>query len=326
MKATLSLISTTIAYGDVGVTSNPSRKYVDWSLAKNHSVDNPKTIPYTVEPGETLSIFDTVRATGVAADTALTITLNPLEETTYRFTHSGGTAPAFRTSRALALAGNNVTIVANANQTVTMTSGLAAGFNAVVVGDTIFIPGTSTGDSASPFTASNEGYWNVLAKTSSTVLQLARPVDQTFLAYGEVVAVVSNTQLQAFSAAGVQVGDSVDISAVFPTAVLKKYTVLAVNPSWFEVQSTLPLPLSVTAVPGTAGIAFYDGARRYLKVVYDQECALNLNGVTSAVKLSPWLAGDDEMVGIYEAVGPAWSLTVLNRSQETLNLLVITAE
>lgn len=326
MKATLSLSSSTLAYGDVGTTSNPTRRFVDWGLSKSHSVENPAGAPFTVEPGETLDLLDTVRSTGVANDTAFTLSLNPLSEITYRFTHSAGTAPAFRTSRALALSGNNVTIAVNANQTVTMTSGLAAGFASVVAGDTIFIPGTSTGDTASPFSSSNEGYWLVLAKTSSTVLQLARPSSQTFIAFGEVVAVTANAQLQAFSSSGVQVGDSVDISLAFPSAVLKKYTVVAVNPSWFEVKSTSALPLGVTAVPTTSGIAFYDGAKRYLKVVYDQECSLNLNGVTAAVKLSPWLAADDDLVGIYEAVGPVWSLSVTNRSEQPLNLFVITAE
>ncbi len=326
MKATLSLFDTTLAYGDLGATSNPQRKYVDWSSSRSYAVENPKNDPFTVEPGETVAVFSTVRSTGVGADTEFTISLNPLSNSTYRFTKTAGTAPALRTDRALTLIGNTVTFVVNGNQTVTATSGLAAGFSAVVAGDVVFIPGASTGDSASPFDSANEGYWTVLAKTSSTVLQLARPSTQSFLATAEVVTVAANSQFQAYSEAGVQVGDSVDIIAVFPAAVLKKYIVTAVNPNWFEVTSTLPLPIGTAAVPGTAGIAFYDGAKRYLMVVFDQECSLTLNGITGAVRLSPWVAGDDENTGCYKQPGPVWSLSVTNRSTTTLNLLVVSAE
>lgn len=326
MRGTLSLISRTLAYGDVGITSNPELQYVNWSTSKNYQVENPTGLPYKVEPGETLSLFSTVRATSVAGDTEFTISLSPLSSTDYRFTHTAGTAPVLRTNRGLALSGNNVTIAVNANQTVTMTSALAAGFAAVVVGDTVFIPGVSTGDSASPFDSANEGYWEVIGKDSSTVLQLARPQDVTFLATSETVAVVANSDVQAFSAAGVQVGDAVDISAGFATVVKKKYKVTAVHPSWFEVTSTSPLPLNAKATPGASGIQFYDGAKRFLQVAFDQECTLNINGVTGALRLDPWVAGDQGNMSLHQHAGLVWSLAVVNRSQETMNILVITAE
>lgn len=326
MKGTLTLINTTLAYGDTAASSNPTRRFVDWSYSRSYSVDNPKSIPYDLQAGESLTIFDGVQATSVANDTEFQLTLNPLDTDTYRFTHSAGTAPALRTNRALALSGNSVTIVANANQTVTVTSGLAAGFASVVVGDTVFIPGTSTGDTAGPFSSSNEGYWVVLAKDSSTVIILGRPTGDSFLAAGEVVAVTANSQFQAFSAAGVQLGDAVDISLGFPSSVLKKYTITGINPSWFEVSSTSALPIGIEAVPTTSGIIFYKAAKRYVKVVVDQEAALTVNGVAGAVRLSPWIAGDPDEVGVYEQCGAVWSLAITNRSQETLNVLVITAE
>lgn len=328
MDATLKLTSSTLAYGDLGGTSNPLKRFVDWGVQRQYQVENPKSIPVTLEASETREIFSGVRSTSIAADTEFTLTLSTLSSTRYRFTHSGlTTPPALRTDRALDLSGSTVEVVANANGTASFTSD-AASFNGVVVGDVLFFPNTDTGDDASPFNALNTGYWSVLAVAlDGSSVTAERPTGTDFTGITEDVDVTAAAQLQAFSAAGVQVGDHVDLSDGFVASILNTYEVVAVNPSWFEVVATQPLPIDEVGVPTTDGIVFYTEAKRYLRIEADQKCVLRLNGDTSNnVRLGPWSAADGDNSAFFEIVGPVWSLSVVNRSSAPLNLFVISAE
>src|SRR5689334_14113916 len=131
MDATLKLNSNTLAYGDVGATSNPLRRYVDWSVDRSYAVRNPKAEAIAIEPGATYTLFSGTRSTSIDGTTEFSFALSSLANTRYRFTWSGvGTAPAFRVDRALTLNTVAVTIVVNTNQTITMT-GVGGSFTAV---------------------------------------------------------------------------------------------------------------------------------------------------------------------------------------------------
>lgn len=327
MDGTLNLSSNTLAYADVPATSNPSQKFVDWSMNRSYQVSNPKSEPFTVDPGATLSLFSGIRATGIDNTTELQLTLSPLANTRYRFTWTGtGTTPGFRTGRTVALATRSVTMTVNANLTLSMAA-QAGDFAAVVVGDTLLIPDTSTGDPASPFNPINTGYWVVLSKDgTSTTLQLTRPSGQGFVGITETVTVVSNPQVLVYSAAGVQVGDKVNISGGFPASVQNTYQVVAVTATWFEITAMQPLPTGISAVPNT-GIKFYTGGKRYIRFVADQECYVQLNGDTgTSNRISPWVAADPANAGTMEKCGPCWSASVTNLSTAPLNFLFISAE
>jgi hypothetical protein len=204
----------------------------------------------------------------------------------------------------------------------------AGDFTAVVVGDTLFIPGVTTGDPAGPFSPLNEGYWTVLAKdgTSST-LQLSRPLNETFVGVSEVVTPSSASQLLVFSAAGVQVGDRVTVSMGFPPSVFNTYTVTSVTPTYFEVVSTLPLPVPTTATPTTAGIAFYTNAKRWIRLEYSQDCIIQLNGDTgNSNTCTPWEADDRLNTGAFEKAGICWSASITNLSAVPMQILFLSVE
>lgn len=328
MNGTLKLIGTTLAYADVGVTSNPTRKYADWATQRTYAVANPKTEPYTVDPGATLTVFNGVRTTAVDGTTQFTLALSTLAPTRYRFTFSAGTDPILRTARALALATKSVTVTVNNNLTVTMASA-ALDWTAVQVGDTVFIPDTTTGDAAAPFNPLNVGYWTVLAVAGDgSSVQLARPSGTGFVGFSEVVTVASNAQVLAFSAAGVQVNDKVRISAGFSTTVQGTYKIIAVTSKWFEITSTLPLPTGVSALPGATGIQFFSSAKRYMRVEGDQSFILRWNGDASNLnQIDPWAPADGDQTGWDEKCGPVWSAIIVNLSPSApLNLNVISAE
>jgi len=280
--------------------------------------------PVVLAPRESRSIFSTSRSISADGTTAWTLTLSSSSRSRYRFTHSSGTAPALRTDRSLTPSGHQIQVAVNSNGTVTMTSNTSGEFTAVQVGDELFVPGTSTGDAAGSFDELNTGFWVVLSKTGSTVLQLARPSGATFEAVAETVTVSSNSHLLAFSAAGVRVGDKAKVSAGFATSVLQTYVVDRVTPAWFEVVATGALPVSATATPGSTGILFYPYARRLVSVVTDQAVRVTTNG--AAADVEPFAAGDPDGVGMWRLDGTVVSLTVENLTDSPAEVKILSGE
>lgn len=324
----LTVITKTLSFEDPGITSNPSRRPINWERTiSSVPVFNPGTKLYEVEPLSTLNIVDGQRTTSIDGTTAFSIAISPLASDRYRITHTGGTAPAFRTNRSLACSGIVLTLVVNSNLSVTITAGSGTPFSSVVAGDTVFIPGVSTGDTASPFNSLNEGYLVCLAATS-TVLSLARFADSgVFSGISEIVTPSTNDQIQAFTAVGVQIGDTVEISAGFAFTAQHAYEVLAVNPEWIEFESSAPLGGQVGVIPGATGILFYKLAVRYLRIEGDQEFVIRFNGDTGNTnRIEPIIPGDEDHAGWLEKFGTVWKLDVVNRTMSTLNLVVLTAE
>lgn len=324
--ATLTRICSILAFDDTPSSRQPLRRFVDWKhQIQALSVENPDGgHEYQVEPGDEVTIFDGTRALGSDGTTVWSLELSPLDPSRYRLTRTSGAAPAFRTARSTALFPGSVTVTVQNNQTAVLTSSLGAVFGAVVAGDTVLLLGASTGDTAGPFDAMNEGLWLVLA-ASTTQLTLRRPVGSVFSAVTETVVLADNAHLLAYSNAGVQVGDKLALSAGFAPAALHAYEVLAVTPSWVEFASSLPLAeeSGVTA----AGVAVYSAAKRYVYVETDQEVALKFNGNALATDvLEPVAPGDAAQRGPFEKFGTAYSLSILNLSTATAKLVVITAE
>ena len=326
--AKLRLSSNVLAYADQNINSNPAKRFTDWSRVIFQDVVNPKENQLMIDPGATLAIFSGVRTTSIDNTTQFLLSISSLSPDLYRFTYNAGTLPVFRTDRGLTLNGQTLTLLVNANQTLQVTASTTGAFASVVIGDTIFIPGVSTGDVSGPFNPLNEGEWQAIGLDSThTILQLVRPPGSAFSAYGEADVLTANSQFQAFSAAGIQIGDSVAISMGWALPVLRTFVVEDVNPKWIQVTSTLPLPVAQLGTPTAAGMIFYSNAKRFLKVEADQECVLQQNGDTSNLcRLSPWQAGDPNNIAEYTKVGPTWSLSVVNMSNTVANVLIITVE
>jgi len=320
MQAFLNVSSSVVAYGDVTANANPALKYVDWKRTLGPvPVVNPESKSLTLQPGETKLVFDGTRTTTIASDTQLVLTASILDPARYRFTQGTGTAPGFRTNRALVTSSVPLTLVANANGTLTMDAGILHPFSGVSIGDTIFVPGPTTGDVTAGFDTYNEGEWIVLGQSSSS-LTLVRNGD--FSGVSEAVTPATNAVL-AYSASGVQVGDDVDLSAGFATSAQRVYQVMVVTATWFEVISAAPLAPE-SATPGVAGIAFYSSSKSFLRVESDQSCVVRVNGDTGNYNhLQPMTDGG---VGYYEKIGPSWSLTLVNKSLVSANATVISAE
>jgi hypothetical protein len=327
--STLINSSALVIYEDSSANNNPLAQNVNWRRTIPATVvSKPLSDKYSIPPNVSQILFSGTRTTAIDGTTVFSIALNNTNPNLYRVTYTSGTAPVFRTDRALTLSGSTITVAINNNATATFTTS-AGNFNAVVVGDVVFVPTALTGDSSlnSPFNVLNGGFWTVLAKTVS-VLTLMRLPGQTFSGVAEAVALTSNAQLQAFSSAGVQVGDTLEISAGFSPVTQRTFIVSTVTPTIVEFLSTVSLPLE-TGISPVTGMAFYSSAKRFIRIETDQEIAVRLNGDTSSnCRVSPRVAGDLVTgFGSFEKWGPTWSLEVVNRSRSaTVNLIVISAE
>jgi hypothetical protein len=328
MIATLNTTVKILAFADATNNSNPRLRQVDWTRdISGVSVQDPKCESHNLLAGASKTIFDGTRTTTLDGTSAFSIALLNIEGASrYRITHTGGTSPTFRTGRSLTPTGMTLVWTVNANATVTLTSS-APLFGGVVAGDVVFVPHTTTGDSANVISVLNAGYWQVLAVSSTQNITLVRLAGQDFEGTTETTVITSNSQLRAFTAAGVQVGDDVDISAGFSTATQKTFSVLAVTDAFVEILSTTPLPAQTGITPSAGGMIFYTETKNFLYVESTQEVVLRLNGdTTNGTRVAPADASDPNAPGMYLKRGPTWSLVVVNRSTDAVDLTVIHSE
>lgn len=317
-----------LIHGDGEIaTANPLRRYVDWGRRiEGVVVDKPESKQYEIDPGATSTIFSGSRSLTVDGTTAFNLTLNSVIPGVYRLTWAAGTSPGFRTDRSLTLNTEVVTVTVNNNATAdfALSSGSPNNFASVQVGDVVYVPHTTTGDSASPFSVLNVGYWLVLAKGAVSMvankkLTMKRLPSQPFEAVAEAVTITANSQFQAFSASGVQIGDSMEISSGFSVVTQKTYVLSAVTPNFVEFTSAEPLPLESSILPTATGITIYYMAKRFLRVEVDQEAVIRLNGDTSSsMRLSPRTVSDLESMAHFEIWGSVWRLDIVNRSPGTM--------
>jgi hypothetical protein len=324
--STLVVTSKIVGHSDSSQNNDPRRKHFDWLRERKLTVSNPKSNEEVIPAGASFSFFNGTVTTAIDGTTAFTITKSLLGGGRYRFTRVAGTAPALRTDRGLTLTGQNITVADNGDGSATFTLG-GGTWGTTVAGDTLWLPGPQTGDAATPLSVLNQGAWVVIATLSATVIQAVRPTGMNFSVAGETVLLTANTQAQAFSAAGVQAGDKVEISSGFSPTTLRTYEIVEINPSWFEVISSLAIPLEASKIPTASGMIFYNDAKNWLCVEADQEVALRINGMTDdRLRVTPAQAGVDDQTGWHEHLGPSWSLTVVNKSSQATTVTVFSTE
>lgn len=93
-----------IAFSDVNPSNNPNIRNFDYGFKLlGQPVSNPKSEYFAIAPGAQQMVYNGTRTTSLANDTAFTVTQPNPSLTTYRFTATGGTNPAFRTNRVLGI-------------------------------------------------------------------------------------------------------------------------------------------------------------------------------------------------------------------------------
>lgn len=321
--STLRLSINAIAFGDPDSTAQPRLRHFDWLRAQS-VVDaaNPRSETYTLAPGESRTIFSGVRALALDGTTEMEVSMVAGTTMDYRLSHTGvGTAPGFRTSRSLDLTGQTVTVTVNSNETATFAT-TGGAFAGAVVGDVLWIPGSVDGVT-SPFSVANQGQWLILSASSGSIV--ARRAED-FNAEAQVVSVTDVDHVVVFSAAGVQVGDKIEVISGFGSANRGTFPIVEVTDRFVTVRSVLPM-VDETLLPGAGSVVIHSNAKRWMRIESDQEVAVRCNGdATNLTRIVPWVAGDSAMSGDYSRTGPTYSLTIVNLSLSSAQVSLVSIE
>lgn len=325
--ALMNLSSAAIAFGGEVQTAAPTTTYVNWRKnIEGLAVRNAKTDPLVLDPGATVTAFSSVRATGLDNTSAFNLGLSPVADSVYRLTLAGGTDPDFRTDRGIDLTGLTVVITVNNNSTVKFQVTSGTPFSGVTNGDWLFIPGVISEGSVGEFSPENEGYWVALSHTSASLV-CKRPTGTAFSGIGETVTSLGPSDFVVYSAAGVQIGDTMRLSSGFSSVSLRNYTVSGINSLYLEFTSSEPLPVESVVTPGASGITFYASAKRFVRVESDRLVSVRFNGGTGdTVQIDPWAPGSHDLAGWIEKVGSTYALEIENKTETQANVTVITAE
>jgi hypothetical protein len=313
-----------VAFDDTNQTNSPKLQVVNWNrdTLQGIPVESPANNEYYLPALASKTIFDGTRTLAYDASSEFSVAPSALGGNKYRLTWSGGENPIFRTDRELSLTGGSLTIAVQPNLTAIITSSLSLAFSGVQVGDDVFIPGTTTGDT-STFNTLNEGSWVVLDATD-TQLTLVRETGTVFAGFSQTVAITDVDQFMVFSSAGVQIDDVIQLVSGFSPALLHSYEILGVTYKWIEFESTAPLP-SQTVTPGLGSIVVFDQAKRFIYLETNQEIVLTLNG-HAIPAIVPFLAGDNGKIGPWMSSSIIYSMAITNKSTQQARVRVITAE
>ncbi len=313
-----------LAIDDSTQNSNPLRRYFDWvRSSKGVLVSNPSDVPYSLTAGETQLLFSGVRTLSLSGSVNFSLLQSTLSAFNYVLT--APSVAVFRTERVMTFSGTHtITATVNTNGTLLLTANGETPFGAALAGDAVFIPGVSTGDGAGPFDELNVGYWVIVQATSGTLL-LKRPVGLSFVGVGQTTTNVAVGQLQVFSSAGVQPGDSVALSGAF-LPVSGTFQVLSVTAHRVIFSSTEPLATFGSVSATSSDLQVYSKKKSWIWVEADQPCTLIVNGLTYA-PLKPKVPGDKEKVATFHMDGDVFSLSATNLStSSSLNLKLFAVE
>lgn len=324
--STTNLMLGFLAYNDSNPGNNPMVRVFDLQYQLlGVQGSKPLAQDLIIPASSSMTIFNGTRTTSIDGTTAFDVSRPYPTLNTYRFINSAGTAPQLRTNRAIAVDDTTVFTVSVNGPVVTLTNtaGTAPDFSTVQVGDILRI------DPSAGFSASNQGRFTIIAKTTSSISI------QNISGNGET-ATLANTASNSFliysnGSAGnqVQIGDKVVLSAGFSAATLGTYIITEVTPFWFEVSAASPngIPTESGIIPGASGIVFYSASKSVIMVAAQDRCSVRLNGDTTDNNLvEPKEVGNPNRPALYLKHGTAYSLVINNLSLNPLSVIVATVE
>lgn len=308
----------------------------------------------------TLPVFRTSRSISTDALTQVTVAINgpvavfsapaPVTGVAASFTGqvAGMTTNVTLTAQNTGVAGNSILLTgdgtstvaqlaiawnsANPSNQVLQTSGdftqipdLAAGIQlsgGVTAVSSMNMASVSVGDTVrvgSNFNIQNQGEFKILSKTANSFTV------ENQIGVNESVVLGSGfaTQIQIYSAAGVQVGDTLVISTGFSPVTYGSYQVTGVGPNFVEFYSTALLPQESLISPAVINI--YSEAKNLIYIESNQKCQITVNGSVVA-NLEPFIINDSKQPGMFMLKSTVYSLDVQNMSTDSADLFLATFE
>lgn len=214
------------------------------------------------------------------------------------------------------LSSGDGTQIPNAAAAIQLAGGVNAitGFNlsAVQVGDYVRL-----GNLFSPL---NQGEQKIISKTANSftvINETGAPEGPITLGSGFA------SQVQIYSALGVQPGDMLVISGGFSPVTQGSYVITAVAAEYIQFYSTDVLPIEGPIQ--TQAIAAYSAAKRLIYLESDQKCTVTMNGSNNC-QVSPIVINNSAQPGVFMNTSTIYSLSIVNNSTDTANLFMASAE
>ena len=282
MSTRLNILLDMLSFDGTGVNQiiqYPSSPYEKISTRQfNLAITQNQTIPFSVNPNSSFTVFDASFATNISNTATFSITSSG---SSYQIFQTGGADANFRTPRAIGLGSDstfNVTINNSSLVTYQCSVGTSFTTTSVISGDVLYI------DSGSPFAAGNKGSFPIISSTTNSVSVVnSNAVAQSSVTLGASYA----SQFKIFSAAGVPVGSTLRISGGFSPSSYGDYTVQGITDNSVSFNSSTPLAIESNIVPDSTGLTFFNGAPFYLEGSGNLAATLLFDGETQGSKVEP---------------------------------------
>ena len=217
-------------------------------------------------------------------------------------------------SNQVTLASGDGTQIPNSGANIQLSGGTTPfNLSSVQVGDQVLI--------GNNFNQLNQGIWTVISVTSTSF----SVVNSTGYTEGPI-ALGSGyaTQVRFFSAAGVQVGDTLVISEGFSPVSFGSYQITQVtdNTLQFSFAGSLPAQSGILSE-----VAVYSMAKSLIYLESDQNLGVTLNGTLSGAQIVPQVTTSKTFPGSFMQNGAVvYSLSVTNNSVNVANVTLLSAE
>ena len=309
--AKLNILTSIQIYKDSSPTNNPLQSTANWTSSNiGVEVSEPETKNLIVASQQRETLFSGVVETSVDNTTTFDLLKKSGVSNTYILRHNSGTAPEFRQERAILVDNTTELSVSKSGSLVTLThtGGAAPDFSSVIFGDVIVL--------GNSFDVFNRGRFKVLNSTVNSI------TFENIVGVAENITLSDSSDLQIFSADGVQVGQKVKISAGFSVYSQDVYEITEVLPDSIEFNSGKQLPEEDDIL---SQIVVYKNSKSIIYLEYDKQCTLIVNGVERK-GLKPLSIGTKKTSGIALEVSDIYSAEIKNESLDQMNVLMITAE
>lgn len=295
----------------------PSKNFFKWTRENQSSISQALSETFQIAPGESQTLFSGTVALTQDNTTQYSLALAPFQTSIYQLTNTAGTAPTFRTLRTIGSdATTQVTTSVNGPiLTYTFTGGTLPNLASVQPGDNVLI-----GNDFSQFNQGSTGIWQIISKTTNSF----SVVNPTGYVEGPITLGSGfANQVRIFSAAGVQIGDTLVISSGFSPVSWGSYQITQVVDNYLQFSYLGQLP-SETSITTEVGV--YSVAKTMVYMESNQNLTVTLNGGSPGPTIVPIVSNGSVFPGMFLLNGITYSCAVTNNSINTANVTLLSAE
>lgn len=303
-------------YEDENPTNNPTKNNFKWTVDEQGiDIQEPESKLLKLQSGQSLSLFSGEVSISDDNTTTYDISLKNDTANTYIIAHNSGTSPDFRIAKSLGHDSTTIVCVEKNGPLLTYTSTAGTIFDlvsgGVQVGDEVRI--------GSNFNLSNQGKYKILSFTATSfTVENPSGVEENNIILGLEFA----SQLQIYSADGVQVGDKVRLSSGFSSVSFGTYEITDVSPQSIEIYSIRNLPEETNK---QTQLEIYNNSKKFIYVESDKKVSMTIDGV-SVGNIENLNAGTCLKNGFFIKTGESYSASITNLSNDTATIFYVFAE